>query len=209
MSDDHSMIGPGKHATSALNALYSNNTTDAQAQVLAILALASAVNRLAQAQEAIALSASPVQQSSHGSEARHSVVVCSWCRRRSYLPLPDFLALWTASHEGQRGEVNHGERPCPTGITSPHTPAVRAARWARRSALACSARSARLCSSRPRQAPAPHRQPGARRLTSRAGGAADCETARRDGCRLKNMASSGDSSIIPAHPFRTDRPGSP
>jgi hypothetical protein len=53
MSDD-GMIGPGKHEASALNALYSNNTTDVQAQVLAILALASAVNRLAQAQEAIA-----------------------------------------------------------------------------------------------------------------------------------------------------------
>jgi hypothetical protein len=51
MSDD-SMIGPGAHENSALSMLSDGNPADAQ--VLAVLALASAVNRLAEAQEAIA-----------------------------------------------------------------------------------------------------------------------------------------------------------
>jgi hypothetical protein len=49
---DESMIGPGAHEDSAMNALASERHDEAH--VHAILALASAVNRLAAAQEAIA-----------------------------------------------------------------------------------------------------------------------------------------------------------
>ncbi|MET9250261.1 hypothetical protein [Nonomuraea sp. NPDC003709] len=49
---DNDMIGPGAHEIAALNALADDKSEDAK--VLAILALASAVNRLAEAQEAIA-----------------------------------------------------------------------------------------------------------------------------------------------------------
>jgi hypothetical protein len=49
MSDSH-MTGPGAHEDSAMNALTGGRVDEAQ--VLAILALASAVNRLAAAQEA-------------------------------------------------------------------------------------------------------------------------------------------------------------
>lgn len=49
---DNFMIGPGAHETAAAEALHNGDTSDAQ--VLAILALASAVNRLADAQQAIA-----------------------------------------------------------------------------------------------------------------------------------------------------------
>ena len=48
---DYDPTGPGAHENSAMNALASARTEDAQ--VLAILALASAVNRLAARQEAI------------------------------------------------------------------------------------------------------------------------------------------------------------
>jgi hypothetical protein len=51
VSDNH-MIGPGAHEDAATNALTDGDTETAK--VLAILALASAVNRLAEAQEAIA-----------------------------------------------------------------------------------------------------------------------------------------------------------
>lgn len=46
------MIGPGDHETAAAVALRDGNTEEAK--VLALLSLASAVNRLAQAQEDIA-----------------------------------------------------------------------------------------------------------------------------------------------------------
>lgn len=46
------MIGPGAHEIAASNAVADGNTADAQ--VWATLALASAVNRLAEAQESIA-----------------------------------------------------------------------------------------------------------------------------------------------------------
>ncbi|MFI0446604.1 hypothetical protein [Actinomadura sp. 6N118] len=52
MSDDDLMVGPGSHENSALNALADGRAEDAQ--VLAILSLASAVNRLAASQEALA-----------------------------------------------------------------------------------------------------------------------------------------------------------
>jgi hypothetical protein len=48
---DYDLTGPGAHENSAMNALVSGRTEDAQ--VLAILALAPALNRLAAAQEAI------------------------------------------------------------------------------------------------------------------------------------------------------------
>jgi hypothetical protein len=48
------MTGPGAHEDAASNALQEGHTEEAQVQ--AILALASAVNRLAAAQEAIASS---------------------------------------------------------------------------------------------------------------------------------------------------------
>jgi hypothetical protein len=51
VNDDH-MTGPGAHETSAHSFAMEGNTP--QAQIYAILALASAVNRLASAQEAIA-----------------------------------------------------------------------------------------------------------------------------------------------------------
>lgn len=51
MGDDQ-MIGPGAHENAASEALVNGRTEDAK--VLALLALASAVNRLAAAQEAIA-----------------------------------------------------------------------------------------------------------------------------------------------------------
>ena len=50
MSDDQ-MVGPGAHEDSATNALNAGHFEEAK--VRAILALASAVNRLAAAQEAI------------------------------------------------------------------------------------------------------------------------------------------------------------
>ncbi|MDP9847579.1 hypothetical protein [Streptosporangium lutulentum] len=50
--NDNVMVGPGAHEDSALNALADKRPEEAQ--VWAILALASAVNRLAEAQEAIA-----------------------------------------------------------------------------------------------------------------------------------------------------------
>jgi hypothetical protein len=46
------MIGPGAHEDAATNALANRDTEDAK--VLALLALASAVNRLVEAQGAIA-----------------------------------------------------------------------------------------------------------------------------------------------------------
>lgn len=46
---DNTMIGPGAHEDAATNALADNDVE--KAKVLALLALASAVNRLAQAQE--------------------------------------------------------------------------------------------------------------------------------------------------------------
>lgn len=46
------MIGPGAHETAASQALTNGDTEEAK--VLALLALASAVNRLAAAQETIA-----------------------------------------------------------------------------------------------------------------------------------------------------------
>ncbi|MEV7808959.1 hypothetical protein AB0O28_39010 [Microbispora sp. NPDC088329] len=49
---DNWMIGPGAHENTAVNALGDKRTEEAK--VWAILALASAVNRLAEAQEAIA-----------------------------------------------------------------------------------------------------------------------------------------------------------
>lgn len=49
MNDD-SMVGPGAHEDSAINALADKRYEEAQ--VHAVLALASAVNRLAAAQEA-------------------------------------------------------------------------------------------------------------------------------------------------------------
>jgi hypothetical protein len=49
---DYYTIGPGAHEGSAMSALTEGRT--AEAQVIAILALASAVNRLAAAQDAIA-----------------------------------------------------------------------------------------------------------------------------------------------------------
>jgi hypothetical protein len=49
---DNRMIGPGAHEDAATNALTGGHTETAK--VFAILALASAVNRLAEAQEAIA-----------------------------------------------------------------------------------------------------------------------------------------------------------
>lgn len=48
----NTMMGPGDHEDAAKEALY--NQDYAGAQVLAVLALAAAVNRLAEAQEAIA-----------------------------------------------------------------------------------------------------------------------------------------------------------
>ncbi|WP_167530265.1 hypothetical protein [Microbispora hainanensis] len=51
MSDNY-MIGPGAHENAAANCLADKKTEEAK--VYAILALASAVNRLAEAQEAIA-----------------------------------------------------------------------------------------------------------------------------------------------------------
>lgn len=51
MSDDN-MLGPGAHESAAAVALRDGNAEDAK--VLAVLALASAVNRLARAQEVIA-----------------------------------------------------------------------------------------------------------------------------------------------------------
>ena len=39
----------------------------------------------------------------------------------TYLPFPDFLALWAASQAGRAGEVNHGQRPTPAGIVIPHS----------------------------------------------------------------------------------------
>lgn len=50
--NDDSMTGPGAHETSAMSALVQGDTEDAK--VMAILALAAAVNRLADAQESIA-----------------------------------------------------------------------------------------------------------------------------------------------------------
>jgi hypothetical protein len=47
-----SMIGPGSHENAAMNAITEGRIEEGQA--IAILALASAVNRLAAAQEAIA-----------------------------------------------------------------------------------------------------------------------------------------------------------
>jgi hypothetical protein len=51
MSDDNT-IGPGVHENAAMDALAKNQIQDAQ--VRALLAIASAVNRLAEAQEATA-----------------------------------------------------------------------------------------------------------------------------------------------------------
>ncbi len=51
MNDDH-MIGPGAHENAASGALIEGRTEEAK--VLALLALASAVNRLAAAQETLA-----------------------------------------------------------------------------------------------------------------------------------------------------------
>lgn len=56
MSDDD-MIGPGAHEVVATRMLDDGDTEDAK--VYALLALASAVNRLAKAQEAIANKRSP------------------------------------------------------------------------------------------------------------------------------------------------------
>jgi hypothetical protein len=53
MSSDDNMNGPGAHETAASQALANGSTEDAK--VLALLALASAVNRLAAAHETIAL----------------------------------------------------------------------------------------------------------------------------------------------------------
>jgi hypothetical protein len=52
MSSDSDMFGPGAQETNAMQAIDRGRTTEAG--VYAILALASAVNRLAAAQEAIA-----------------------------------------------------------------------------------------------------------------------------------------------------------
>lgn len=49
---DNTMIGPGAHEVAASSALSNGDAEDAK--VLALLALASAVNRLAAAHEAIA-----------------------------------------------------------------------------------------------------------------------------------------------------------
>jgi hypothetical protein len=52
MPSDDDMVGPGAQETNAMNAIGRDRVHEAQ--VYAILALASAVNRLAAAQEAIA-----------------------------------------------------------------------------------------------------------------------------------------------------------
>jgi hypothetical protein len=52
MSSDDSMVGPGALETNAMNAIGRDRPDEAQ--VYAILALASAVNRLADAQQATA-----------------------------------------------------------------------------------------------------------------------------------------------------------
>lgn len=52
VSDDYHMIGPGAHENAAMSAIAEGRIEEGQ--VIAILALASAVNRLAAAQEAIA-----------------------------------------------------------------------------------------------------------------------------------------------------------
>ncbi len=52
MPSDSGMVGPGAHETNAQNAITGGRADEAQ--VYAILALASAVNRLAAAQETIA-----------------------------------------------------------------------------------------------------------------------------------------------------------
>lgn len=52
MAVDSDMVGPGGHETNAMNAITGGRVDEAR--VYAILALASAVNRLAAAQETIA-----------------------------------------------------------------------------------------------------------------------------------------------------------
>ena len=49
---DNTMIGPGAHEDAVTNELADNDVEKAKAKVLALLVLASAVNRLAEAQEA-------------------------------------------------------------------------------------------------------------------------------------------------------------
>ena len=52
MPSDNDMVGPGVHETNAQNAITGSRVDEAR--VYAILALASAVNRLAAAQEGLA-----------------------------------------------------------------------------------------------------------------------------------------------------------